>query len=127
MDIFTVGDTIAFTRVYHPRVASKIVATPGSARPITEPGIEEQILKQKGEGAIIAIHSSPRKVKRITRGGNVKVDVVHTAKVHAGPGLGYIAAVLDDAVLVGKQNSLFDMAPIEERAANVYGTEGKIS
>lgn len=127
MEIFNVGDTIRFKRTYQRRIPSKIVSTPGSARSIVEPAIEEQILKQGGEGAIIEIHKSPRKVKRITRGGNVKVDVVHTAKVHAGPGLGYVAAVLDDAVLTAKQHGLFDMAPVEERAANVYGTEGKVS
>lgn len=122
--MFSIGDTIAFTRIYYPRRPSRVVATPGAAQSIVEPAIEEQILKQAGEGVIHAIHSTERKVQSTTRGGRIKTTVVQTAKVHAGAGLGYVAAVLDDAILVAKQQSLFDMAP-EHEAQTMYGTDAK--
>jgi hypothetical protein len=122
--MFSIGDTIAFTRIYYPRRPSRVVATPGAATAIVEPAIEEQILKQSGEGVIHAIHSTERKVQGLTRGGRIKTTVVQTAKVHAGAGLGYVAAVLDDAVLVAKQQSLFDMAA-DQKSQTMYGTDVK--
>ena len=122
---FVKGDTIQFTRIYFPKRPSKIVATPGAARAVVEPMIPEQILEQRGEGAIAEVHKSPRKVvvSRTATGEPVH-ETVHTAKVHAGAGLGYVAAVLDDAILVAKQQGLFEMAPEEEKPQGMYRTDG---
>lgn len=128
---FVKGDTIRFTRIYYPKRPSRVVSTPGAARAIVEPEIPAQILPQTGEGAIAEVHKEPRKLttKTLDKYGNtdLKVETVRTAKVHAGAGLGYVAAVLDDAILVAKQQGLFDFAAEEERAPSIYDTDGRVS
>lgn len=126
---FQVGDYIEFKRIWFPEKESKVVRSPGEARPVIRPAIPAQILEQGGSGMITKLHREPKKLveKSIDAMGqtDLKITKVRTAKVDAGAGLGSVAAIIDDAILVGKQQCLFDMDAVETKAVGMYGTDAK--
>lgn len=114
---FQPGDYIAFKRIIQPEQQCRFKTDYATGRPIAVPGIPEQILPQSGEACIVSISKGMKKV------GGRKYRV---ARAQAGKPLGVVTVILEDATLVAKQDSLFDMAPEAEKGLfNQYGGDAK--
>lgn len=116
MYVFQVGDYIAFNRIVQNERAFSFRTDFSTGKAIVTPAIPEQILPQGGEGQIVSI----AKKLRVVGGEKFRVG-----RAVAGKPLGTVTVILDDAVLVAKQESLFDMAPVVEAGRNVYSGDAK--
>lgn len=114
---FEPGDYIAFTRIVHAKQDVRHRTDYATGRPVVVPEVPEQVLPQAGQGQVQRIVKAPRKVNG---------QAYATARVACGKPLGTVTAIIDDAVLIAKQQSLFDMEPskIDARGA-MYGTDAK--
>lgn len=115
---FQVGDYIAFNRIIQPEQKCRFRTDYDTGKPIAIPATPEQVLPQRGQAQIVSISKGEKNVD------GVKYRV---ARAHAGKPLGVVTVILDDAILVAKQQGLFEMALVEEDGYNVYGTEGRVS
>jgi hypothetical protein len=116
---FQNGDYIEFKRIVHAEQSVRHATDYATGRPKVVPASPEQILPQAGNAQILRIIKEPRRVK--TPSGVVEVQ---TARAAAGAPLGTVTVVLDDAILVAKQQGLFDMA-VEQSAESMYGVDAK--
>ncbi len=113
--VFQQGDYIKFQRIIQAKreVGHRTDYETGKA--IVVPEIPEQVLPQSGEGVIVKL-SKPRKVKD---------EKFNVAQVYAGNPLGKVCAILDDAILVGKQGSLFEAEAASGGAKSIYTSDAK--
>lgn len=112
---FQPGDYIRFKRIVRGKTSVRFSTDYDTGRPIAHPEIPEQVLPQEGEGLVVG----EPKIKK------VKGEKYTVIKVQAPKPLGKVNAVVEDAILVAKQDSLFDMAPVEKSGPNVYGADAK--
>lgn len=113
---FEPGDYIAFTRIVQNERPFKFRTDYSTGRALVDPAIPEQVVPQAGVGQIVSISANLRKV------GDEKFIV---GRVAAGKPIGTVTAILDDAILAGKQESLFDMAPAAKSDKfSQYGSDG---
>jgi hypothetical protein len=113
--MFEVGDYIEFTRIVHGKRGVRHRTDYDTGRAIVVPEIPEQVLPQGGEGQVVG----PSRQRRVNG------ESYTTASVYAGKPLGKVIAILDDAILVGKQQSLFEVDEVKEVGPNVYGSDAK--
>lgn len=112
-----VGDYIEFTRIIRP--AKKGRWERGSlfgTHWIHE--IPEAVINEPGSG----------RIEKIGKDRKIGDDRFRVARVATGAWMGVVTAVLDDAVLIGKQMTLEvgnESAP--EHGPSVYGTDGRIA
>lgn len=62
------------------------------------------VVMRGGTGLVLSVNKATKKVKTGTRYG--EYTNYHVAKIDAGPVLGVVTAILNDAVIVGKQEQL---------------------
>jgi hypothetical protein len=96
---FQSGDYIAFHRIVQPEQKCRFKTDYATGRPIAVPAIPEQVLPQAGDGQIIKLAKTKRKVR------DLKTNEMHrytVARVAAGSHLGVVTAILDDAELRAK-------------------------
>lgn len=103
------GDYVRFTRVVDPKVTASAKSANGTR--FTHVVRAERIVQQSGSGLVTSVGKRARKV------GDAKVL---TGRVDAGPVLGIVTAVLDDAVLVGVQQQMFETAGPVQDSATMY-------
>lgn len=116
MSVFEVGDYIEFTRIIQPKQPVRFRTNYETGAPICLPEIPEQVLPQRGQGQIV-------KFTKERRVAGTKYEV---ASVSAGSALGTVIAILEDAVLVGKPLTMFDLAPdTKDSGPNVYSSDAK--
>lgn len=115
---FQVGDYIQFTRIVQPKKKCGFRTDFNTGRVIATPEIPEQILPQRGEARILKVYGEPKKVDGVKYA---------TAKAEAGKPLGQVRVVLDDAILVAKQDGLFDATELDvaDVGPSIYSTDAK--
>lgn len=106
-----VGDYVKFTRVIAPAIKKRNRSSFGGNFDIEV--TPRRLVDQGGSGQIMSM------AKNRT---SIDDERVRTARVDAGPWLGNVVAVIDDAILVGKQ-IVFDIAEEEVVAQSMYGTD----
>lgn len=116
MTVFEVGDYIEFSRIIQPKRPVRFRTNYETGAPICLPEIPEQVLPQRGQGQIVNLKDGPRRVKG---------ESYTVARVNAGVPLGFVTVILDDAVLVGKQQGLFELDEVKDTGPNVYGSDAK--
>ena len=112
---FQPGDYIRFTRIVRGKSGVRFSTDYTTGRAIAHPEIPEQVLPQEGSGRVIG----EQKIKK------VKGEKFAVIKVDAGKPIGQVNVIVDDAILVAKQDSLFEMAPVDVAGPNVYGSDAK--
>lgn len=111
---FEKGDYVRFKRVVHAKKPCGFKPGP-NGRAIATPEIPEQILQQEGEGELLSIAKTVKKV-----GG----EKVQTGRVASTVGL--VTAVLDDAILQAKPMTLdLGIEAVDTAAPSIYGTDAK--
>lgn len=115
---FQEQDYIRFHRIVRPESKCRFRTDYKTGRPIAIPSIPEQVLPQSGEGQIVKLAKSKRKVDG---------ETFTVARVAAGSHLGVVTAILDDAELVAKPLTMdlgieaTDSSPTH----NVYSSDAK--
>lgn len=108
------GDYVAFTRIVTKAVNVKIKDASGKDHGYQAE--EREVIQRSGSGIVNSIN----KGVSVIRGQKVRLG-----SVDAGPVLGKsLKVVMDDAVLVGKQQSMFDMAA-DSTGIGMYGQDAK--
>jgi hypothetical protein len=111
---FQVGDYVRFTRIVHPKKACGFKPGPGG-RAIATPEIPEQILQQSGEGELLSIAKTPKKVQG---------EKVRTGRVASTAGV--VSAILDDATLTALPMRMdLGVEATDPQAPNIYSTDAK--
>lgn len=96
---FQSGDYIAFNRIVQPEQKCRFTTDYSTGRPIAQPAVPEQVLPQRGDGQIIKLAKTKRKVRNLQTNEMERFTV---ARVAAGSHLGVVTAILDDAELRAK-------------------------
>lgn len=115
-----VGDYISFTRIVRPKqVGMKFQldfdSQPGVTLSRQVNNTEARIVAAPGEGRIKSISRSEKKIDG---------ERVRTGRIDLGKFEGIVTAILNDAVLVGKQMT-FDTGEVAQVATQtMYGTDG---
>lgn len=113
---FEPGDYIFFKRIVQPE--KKFGYKPGpNGRAIVTPAIAEQVLPQGGEGQIIKLLKTQKKVN------NQKFNCARVAS-----GMGVVTAILDDATLAAKPLTMdlgVEATDPSENATKMYDTDSK--
>lgn len=108
------GDYAQFTRIVTPVRKAKVRGAGGSNHDYVVE--DRKIIHQGGSGLVLSVSKTATKIDDVK---------VMTGRVDAGPLLKVVTAVMDDAILVGKQQQmdlgLFDEGP----AQAMYGTDSK--
>lgn len=108
------GDYAQFTRIVAPAEKMKIRGAGNSNHDCVVK--EREIIDQGGSGLVLSVSKNAAKI------GDEKVM---TGRVDAGPLLKVVTAILDDAILVGKQQQM-DLGLFDTDAApSMYGTDSK--
>lgn len=118
--VFQVGDYIKFERIY---VSAKDVGhrtDHATGRAIVVPARHAQVLPQSGQGQIVRIAKSAKKMEV-----GKKIERIWTAQVAAGPVLKTVSAVLNEATLAAKQEGLFQMDAVEQSGSGMYRQDAK--
>lgn len=123
--VFQVGDYIKFERIY---VSAKDVGhrtDHATGRAIVVPARHAQVLPQSGQGQIVRIAKSAKKMEVPGPRGGKKIERIWTAQVAAGPVLKTVSAVLNEATLAAKQEGLFQMDAVEQSGSGMYRQDAK--
>lgn len=121
---FESGDYIVFKRIIQPerKVSHR---SNGTARAVVVPAVPEQVLPQRGDGQIIKLAKTPRRVKvGISKIGTPIYETYSVARVAAGSQLGVVTAILDDAELAAKPLTMdlgIDATDPAESRPSMYG------
>lgn len=123
---FESGDYIAFNRIIQPEQKCRFKTDYATGRPIAVPAIPEQVLPQAGDGQIIKLAKTKRKVRNLKTNEMERFTV---ARVHAGSHLGVVTAILDDAELRAKPLTMdmgLDNEPTDRVSGpGMYGTDAR--
>lgn len=111
------GDYVEFSRIVRTERETKLRSATGeSAGYLRERTVVDSV---SGSGLVLKVAKARKRVDGV---------LYHTARIDAGPLLGVVTAILDDAVLIGVQQAM--PLSIEESAGsapNVYGTTGDVA
>lgn len=122
---FQSGDYIRFKRTVQPEQKAGFKTDYSTGLAIAKPTAPEQVLPQGGDGLIIKLAKTKRKVRNLVTN---EMECFTVARVAAGAHLGVVTAILDDAELAAKQLTMdlvIESVEPEVTRASMYGTDSK--
>jgi hypothetical protein len=78
------------------------------SRIITKPHrlAEPRVERQGGSGLVLSVNKTPQRIATGV-GINKRIDAFRVARIDAGPWMGVVTAVLNDAAKIGEQEQLW--------------------
>ena len=115
------GDYVKFTRVVTPKVTQRVRDSVGGNHDAV---LSDRFISERsGSGYVVSVRKSTQALP-VGAPDSDSSEKVLTGRVDAGPLLGTVTAVLDDAILIGKQQSL-NIDIQEEIEAGMYSQDVK--